>query len=218
MLIRLIPVNTGRRRLQVTRAGAREGGRRPAARHPPQSPRCAGTHLIQDFLYLTSDEPVLQESATPQDPAGASSAPKLTREHARIAWSSSAPNLIQLQRGIAHQVSSLQRRIKPTTDTGHLQYPLWSTFSTPSTPASTSIQLELAPSVMPPSSAAIHLTASKTGSLMLDPSTKPATLLARCGGASGDILGVARVKVAGGKWVAGSEWASVRNSRVVVLE
>ena len=39
-------------------------------------------------------------------PAGASSAPKLTREHARIAWSSSAPNLIQLQRGIAHQVSS----------------------------------------------------------------------------------------------------------------
>ncbi|SGY44779.1 BQ5605_C001g00200 [Microbotryum silenes-dioicae] len=122
-----------------------------------------------------------------------SHASKIVRDHARIVWDRmGSDELKRLQRGIGHQ------------------FPLWTTLKAfPSNPNERSqppktIQLQLLdnPAFSVPDSVPIaELTSLPPGSTAFDPRTK--TLFVRC---AAGVVGVEKVKGAGGKWVGSGEW------------
>ncbi|KAL8281394.1 hypothetical protein RQP46_006078 [Phenoliferia psychrophenolica] len=100
-----------------------------------------GADLLVEILR---DLPNAQRSATSQDSTRASLAPKLTKPHSRIDWSSPRPSLLALQRGLSHQL------------------PLWSTLD------NIPLQLKLDFSPVPESDTTNELLASEPGTVRMD--------------------------------------------------
>ncbi|GAA5907844.1 methionyl-tRNA formyltransferase [Sporobolomyces salmoneus] len=167
--------------------------------------RNGGQLLVKILRDLSS----YQTNAKPQDPSLATSAPKLTKQTARIDWEKmTAMQITRLQRGVGHQ------------------YPLWTTIPS-TTDAPTQLQLLLSPT---PATLSLSDFSSPPppGSLFFNPRDK-AIYIATLSSTTKDgpvenegkveAVKVEKVKKEGGKWIDSKEWWNgIKRSALISVE
>ncbi|GAA6027154.1 hypothetical protein JCM8097_002436 [Rhodosporidiobolus ruineniae] len=177
--------------------------------------RAGGALLVSVLRDLAAR----QAAAYPQNPSLASLAPKLHKSSARVSWAEkTADEVLRLQRAVGHQ------------------YPLWTTYTPPSSSPSAAVppaaapqhlHLRLSPHLYHPLPTPLIYSPPGTLALVSDPDDltgrAPKSVVVRCRDQSVGVE-VVEVKKEGGRWVGAREWwngvrpKGERSGEGVVLE